>query len=134
MDPACARTGLQGPCNRGQDDQALYRRSYLIDQSLEAAARLVVADRLISPFELSRQSKLIIGQLRAVTFCPSMKPASHSALRKAASERAMPSGVPEFMNPTTGVADCCARAAVPAWQEITSRAAQRSLAVLSPAC
>src|SRR5215467_5809136 len=35
-----------------------------IDQSVEAAARLVVADRLIAPFELSKQSKLIIGQLR----------------------------------------------------------------------
>src|SRR5262245_1907598 len=34
-----------------------------IDQSVEAAARLVVADRLIAPFELSKQSKLIIGQL-----------------------------------------------------------------------
>src|SRR5262249_13591858 len=34
-----------------------------IDQSVEATARLVVADRLIAPFELSEQSKLIIGQL-----------------------------------------------------------------------
>src|SRR5262245_19263881 len=33
-----------------------------INQSVEAAARLVVADRLIAPFELSKQSKLIIGQ------------------------------------------------------------------------
>src|SRR5262249_37527540 len=36
----------------------------VIDQSVEATARLVVADRLIAPFELSKQSKLIIGQLR----------------------------------------------------------------------
>jgi hypothetical protein len=35
-----------------------------IDQSVEATARLFVADRLIAPFELSKQSKLIIGQLR----------------------------------------------------------------------
>src|SRR5215472_2787084 len=35
-----------------------------IDQSVQATARLVVADRLIAPFELSKQSKLIIGQLR----------------------------------------------------------------------
>src|SRR5436309_14142009 len=35
-----------------------------IDQSVEATARLVVADRLTAPFELSKQSKLIIGQLR----------------------------------------------------------------------
>src|SRR5262245_41836460 len=35
-----------------------------INQSVEAAAKLVVADRLVAPFELSKQSKLIIGQLR----------------------------------------------------------------------
>src|SRR5262245_33963052 len=38
-----------------------------------------------------------------------MKPASPSALRKAAAERAMPWGVPEFMNPITGIAGCRAR-------------------------
>jgi hypothetical protein len=32
-----------------------------IDQSVQATTRLVVADRLIAPFELSKQSKLIIG-------------------------------------------------------------------------
>jgi hypothetical protein len=35
-----------------------------IDQSVETAARLVVTDRLIAPFELSKESKLIIGQVR----------------------------------------------------------------------
>ena len=35
-----------------------------IDQSVETAARLVVTVRLIAPFELSKESKLIIGQVR----------------------------------------------------------------------
>jgi hypothetical protein len=35
-----------------------------IDQSVEAAVRFVVADNLIAPFQLSKQSKLVIGQLR----------------------------------------------------------------------
>jgi hypothetical protein len=47
----------------GWVDQSPHYVSF-IDQSVDAAARLVVADRLIAPFELSKQSKLIIGQLR----------------------------------------------------------------------
>src|SRR5262249_43670261 len=35
-----------------------------IHQSVEVAASLVVADHLIAPFELPKQSKLIISQLR----------------------------------------------------------------------
>src|SRR5262249_48975215 len=35
-----------------------------IDQSVETAARLVVTVRLTAPFELSKESKLIIGQVR----------------------------------------------------------------------
>jgi len=44
-------------------EQFLHYVSF-INQSVDVTARLVVADRLTAPFELSEQSKLVIGQLR----------------------------------------------------------------------
>jgi len=45
------------------------------------------------------------------TFWPSIKPASASPLRKAATRLAFSSGDPACRNPITGTAGCCARAA-----------------------